>query len=341
MLQYTTSFRVLVACLPVPPNESSGRHWLGWVRRLDFTVVLAAIVALGLLAYVAYVASARGSLTELWRIVQGTWILILLLTFPYLAARAVVWYQLLRQLKIRVSWGEMIVAFAGGEITKSLPAGVYVQNFLLGRLAHLGRLSVVRSTAATTATLGLESFLALPVALIIGVPGVPWLRWVLAGIVAAWLLLLMLVWVAVRYRAHHIGPTTAAWRRRLIEMAEEFLSTGAELVAPRTALYLFPTAIYMLIYVVELHAITHAVGVPISFTDMVGIYAIIVLAVILIPIPTEVGITELTGLGALVAYGVPRASAAVIMLSLRLLSGGMTILVAIVLLVVVRHELRR
>lgn len=316
-------------------------RWLLWIRQVDFTIILALFVALGLLAYVSYVASARGSLAELWRIVQDTWLLILILTFPYLAARALVWYELLQQLGIRVSWGEMTVAFAGGEITKSLPAGVYVQNFLLGRLAHLGRLSVVRSTAATTATLGLESLLALPVALIIGVPGVPWLRWALFGVVVAWLVILLVVWVAVRYRAHHIGPNTAQWRRRLVEMAEEFLSTGAELVTLKTARNLIPTAIYMLIYGVELYAIIRAVGIHISFADIIGVYAIIVLAVILVPIPTEIGITELTGLGVLVAYGIPQSSAAIIMLSLRLLSGGMTIVVAILLLVVVRHELRR
>jgi NNP family nitrate/nitrite transporter-like MFS transporter len=64
-----------------------------------------------------------------------------------------------------------------------------------------------------------------------------------------------------------------------------------------------------------------------------------VLAVILVPIPTELGLTEFTGLGALLAYGVPSATPAVVMLSFRILTTGATLLVAGALLVLLRHEL--
>jgi len=307
----------------------------------DLTVIVPLVVALGLLAYVSYIASARQSAGQLLTIAKQTWLVILLLTFPYLGARALVWYELLQQLGIEVPWREMVVAFTSGEMTKSLPAGVYVQNILLGRLAHLRQHSVIRSTTATTAMLGLESFIALPVILVVGIPGAPWLRWTLLGVVFAWLVVLVLVWIAVRYRVHRIGSGTAAWRRRIVEAAREFLAAGADLLTWRTSKQLIPTAIYMLIYAVMLDAIIRAVGVnTISFVQVLGIYAAMVLAVILVPIPTEIGITEVTGLGALVAYGVPRATAAIIILSFRLLATGATILIAGTVLLIVRRQLR-
>jgi uncharacterized membrane protein YbhN (UPF0104 family) len=313
---------------------------MSWVRQhVDASVLISLVVSLGLLAYVSYVGAARDSATRLWIIVQRTWLPILLLTIPYVASRAIVWYRLLQELGIRVPARQMIAAFAGGEITKSLPAGVYVQNILLGRLTHLSRHSTIRSATATTAMLGLESLIALPVALIVGIPGEPWVRWALLGIVAAWLLVLALASALVRYRTMHMPARAAQWRRRVIEAVEEFLAAGGELVTVKTLWNLIPTVIYMLVYVIDLDLIMHAVGVHnVTFFQTAGVYAMVVLAVILIPIPTEIGITEFAGLGGLLAYGIPHSTAAIIMLSLRLLATGATILVAVATLVLVRAE---
>ncbi|HEX6508280.1 MAG TPA: lysylphosphatidylglycerol synthase transmembrane domain-containing protein [Chloroflexota bacterium] len=308
--------------------------------RAHVSVIFALVVALGLLAYVSYLASVRSAGGQLWIIVQHTWLLVLVLTFPYLGARALVWYELLEQLQIRVPWRQLMVAFAAGEITKSLPAGIYVQNLLLSRLRHLGQVSAVRSATATTAMLGLESALAVPIVIIIGVPGAPWLRETLLGIVAAWVVVLLLASALVRYRARHIGPETALWRRRAVQAIEEFLTAGRELISFRTAKNLVPTAIYMLIYSIDLYAITRAAGIHnFSVIDAVDVYALTVLAVILIPIPTELGITEFAGLGGLLAFGIPRPTAALIILSLRLLATGATDLVSAAVLLLLRQEL--
>src|SRR4051794_1169013 len=268
------------------------------------SILLSLVIALGLLAYVSYLAAAPRAGAQFWSIVQQTWLLVVILIVLYLAARLLVWYTLLGQLGIAVPWRQLTVAYAAGEITKSLPAGVYLQNYLLGRLSHLGRLSLVGSTMATTAMLGLESLLAVPLALFIGLPGAPWARVTLLGIVLAWIAALLLAWLLLRYRATHMRPRTAPWRRRLVLLAEDFLAAGGELLTPRTAQALGPTALYMLLYAIVLYAILQAAGVhTINFGDTLGLYAVLVLAVILVPIPTELGITEFTGLGALLAYG--------------------------------------
>ena len=314
-----------------------------WLReQAKAEIVLPVIIAAGLLAYVSSVAAAPRSGGELWLVVQHTWFLILVLTIPYLAARALVWHELLLRVCIRIPWRQLLVAFAGGELTKSLPAGVYTQNYLLGRLEHFNRHSFVRSSMATTAMLGLETAIALPIAMIIGIPGAPWLFWTLLAIVLAWIAVIIVAWMLVRVGIARTDPEKHALRRRAAIVAMEFLEAAGDLVTWRTLRSLIPTAIYMLIYVIDLYAILRALGVDnISFIHTMAVYAVIVLAVVLIPIPTELGITELTGLGALTAYGVPGSVAAVAMLSMRLLATGMTILVAALLLFVMRGEFAR
>jgi uncharacterized membrane protein YbhN (UPF0104 family) len=304
-------------------------------------VVLPLLVALGLLAYVSSVAVARQSGDQLLLILGQTWWLVLLLTFPYLAARLLVWHILLRQLRITIPWRQMTVAFAAGELTKSLPAGVYVQVFLLGQLSHFHRASLVRSTLATTAMLGLESLIAIPLAIVVGVPGQPWVSSALFSIVGAWLVALAVTAVLVRAGTTSAVARRVPWLAGLLPVANDALAAARELLSPQTLRAVPPTAVYMAVYVVDLYAILIAAGIhSLSIAAVMGTYALMVLAVILIPIPTELGITEITGLNLLLAYGLPRSAAAIVILSLRLLTTGMTILVASVILIALRAELR-
>ncbi|SRR5579884_336702 len=317
---------------------------LDWVKsmllRTRISVVITLVIALGLLAVVSRIAAAHNSAAQLWTVMQKTWLLVLGLTIPYLAARALVWQELLRELKIRVPVRHMAISFAGGEITKMLPAGVYVQNYLLARLQHFGRFSTIRSSMATTAMLGLETMLALPIALIFGVPRQPWIFWSLIGVVCIWVVLLFLAWMLVHRWGPDFDERLPAWLRRTRLLADEFLASGGELISPKTLRSLAPVAIYMFCYVVELYAIIRAVGIHnITFTDTMGIYALIVLVVVLVPIPTEIGLTEAAGLGALLAYGVGRSTAAIVMLSLRILATGTTVVVAALVMLLLRQEL--
>lgn len=312
-------------------------RWRG--RRLrDPAILVPLAIACGLLAYVTSLAAAPRSGAQLWLIVQHTWLLVVLLTVPYLAARLLVWARLLGQVGIAVPWRHVAIAAATGEMTKSLPAGVYLQTYVLGRLSHLDQRALVRSTMATTAMLGLECAIAVPLAVIVGVPGAAWARPTILGIVLAWIVALLVAWRLVHNRARHLRPPLATWRRRLVLLVAEGLEAGGAFLARRTLRQLVPTAVYMLIYAGCLYAIIQAAGVHhVTFVDTLGIYALLVLAVILVPIPTDVGLTEVSGLGALVAYGVPGSTAALIMLSWRVVTSGATILAAGALLVLLRH----
>ncbi len=315
----------------------------GWLKdQAKIQVVLPVAVALGLLGYVLSVAASPHSAGEVWTVIRHAFFPVLLLTFPYLAARAYVWRQLLLQLGFKIPWPQLAAAFAAGEMTKSIPAGVYTQNYVLGKLYHFNRVSTVRSSTATTAMLGLETLVAVPVVLILGVPGESWVRLALIAVVGAWLVVLFAAWVLTHYWQTHLNPRRHPRLRSVMHLAAEFLDAGGELVARRTAWAILPTILYMLVYVVDLHFIIRALGVPgLEFSHLMVVYAVTILAVVLIPIPTEIGITEITGFSVLEAYGVPGPTAAVAMLSLRVLATGLTIILAGVVLFSLRGELRQ
>ncbi len=311
-------------------------HWL-WQH---LTVVLAMLVAGGLLAYVINIAATPKSGGQFLAVLRDTWWIVLLLTIPYFVIRLFVWRHLLLELKLRVPWRPLIASFAAGEATKVFPAGVYVENALLARLEDFRTDGTVRSTAATTGTLGLESLVAVPVLLVFGLPGYSWLRWAIVAVVGAWIALLLLLWLLIRFGEQHIPQNAPGWIRRGLEIADKFFKIGASLVTWRSLAAVVPTAMYLFLYAVALQAIVHAAGFKqFDYLDASAVYAFIVLTVILIPIPTEIGLTEFGGYAALLAYNVPGPTAAVVMLSMRALFTGMTIGLSVVVMLLLRSEL--
>jgi uncharacterized membrane protein YbhN (UPF0104 family) len=303
-------------------------------------VVLAVLVAGGLLAYVINIAATPKNGGQFLVVLRDTWWIILLLTIPYFVIRLFVWRHLLLELKLKIPWRPLTVSFAGGEATKVFPAGVYVENALLARIEDFRTDGTVRSTAATTAMLGIESFVAVPVLLILSLPGYSWLRPAIVAVVGAWVLLLFLVWLLIRFGEHHIGPNAPNWMRRGVQIAEKFFEVAASLISWRTLSAVVPTAIYLFIYAVGLYFIVHAAGVSkFSYFHAIALYAFIVLTVILIPIPTEIGLTEFGGYAALLAYNIPGPTAALIMLCMRALFTGTTIAVAAFVMFLLRSEL--
>jgi uncharacterized membrane protein YbhN (UPF0104 family) len=311
---------------------SDGVQWLR--RHAYFKIVLPALVAAGLLTYVADMASSSHSLHVLGLVLEHVWWIALLLTIPYLAARVYVWNHLMRELNLFIPMRRLLLAFAGGEMAKSFPAGVYVENYLLDRLTDFDKEQTARSTAATTAILGLESAIALTIVLVVGIPGDTWVRWVLVAVTVVWLILGAVAWLLIR-RELHQGSQLPRWVRKLLTAADEFFKAGAALFQWRTLTNFVPTACYMAIYAADLYVIIHVMGFHLGWFAVVTTYAAMVLAIVLIPIPTEIGIAEISALGALEAF------AAIASLALRILATGSTIVVAGVLFLALRDELKK
>jgi hypothetical protein len=78
-------------------------HGLKWLlHHAHAKIVVPIVVAAGLLAYVASLASTPQAARELGTVTQQVWWIVLALTIPYLAARAYVWKDLMQELGLRV-----------------------------------------------------------------------------------------------------------------------------------------------------------------------------------------------------------------------------------------------
>ena len=85
------------------------------------------------------------------------------------------------------------------------------------------------------------------------------------------------------------------------------------------------SAAYIAVAALELWAIAAGLGLHgIGFTQALIVYAFALAAGLIIPVPIDLGLTELSGLAALMAYGVPRADALTVMLLQRLVSTTLT-----------------
>jgi len=310
-------------------DMKKGGHPAGWLRaHLTMRRVLEGMLVVGLLAYVVDVAGASSSLDAIWMIFRQSWWIFLGLSVLYLAARALAWYLLLAGVGIRVPSRSFLAAFAAGQAAQALPGGDFAANYLLARLEHLDERATVRSVFATMLRGGLETVVALPLVLLVGIPGRPWAFWVFGAAALIWLILSVLAvlaidrWsVGIQARIPLLGHLRA--------MGDEFLGAGRDLLTGKTLLVLLPTALYLAIYAVELYVVMRAMHLGnVSLLGALAAYAFIILVVILNPLPVEIGVTEVAGLGTLVAFGIPHATAAVVMLSFRVSATGFVVVIS-------------
>lgn len=291
-------------------------------RVLDPRTIIPAVIAFGLLGAVL----AVGDPAKVWALtMRAGWPAIALvggLTVPYLAARGLVWRQLLAQQGARVPMPTFLVAFAAGEFAKDLPGGAYVEDYLLSRAS----VPVAKSVTATTALSALEAIFALPFVLVWGVPGWPWLRPAIEAILAAYVVMIALLWFLTgagnaQSRRTHSGALQPA-----LHSVQGFLKEARHLVAWRTIREnLLPTAVYCGIVLFDILLLGRTVGARgLGVREAAVVFGFITLSLVLLPIPTSLGVTEASGVGALVAFGASPAEAVAILLLLRVLLTGTT-----------------
>lgn len=291
---------------------------LGPAGRLP--VIVGTLVGLALFAYVVDIASHADLLGGLGIVILHLGWLILLMAIPYFGLRAFTWHLLLRQVGVEAPLRRTVAAFCAGELTKSLPLGAYLGSYAIARIERLGEQGMVAAAVATTGldvTIGVITFVA---AMIIGVPGNDWVRFVLVGIAGAWIVLYLLIWLGIRCRR-----PTSALGRVLREVAE----AARRLATPTLLRTVATTAAYLAISVLVLWLILDALalgrlGIGAAVTTIV----VTSLVNVILPIPIELGITEISGVGILSSFGVEPREAAVAMISYRLATtGSLTIVV--------------
>ena len=294
-------------------------------RLLTPRALLSTVFGLGLLAVVL----ALGNPAKAWQLILQTgWHTVLgiaLLTIPYLAARLLAWRRLLADEGVVLSWRPIVAAFAAGEFSKSLPGGIYIENYLLARCCSV---RLTTSLTATTAVSALETVVAVPVVLGFGVPGWGWLRPTVIGLLAVYVIGLGAVWWLANpdgedVRVHGPRPIWGT-----IRAVRALFITARPLVAVRTVREtLAPVVLWLTIVAVDVWLLGRAVGIHgLSFREAAVVYGVSILILVLTPVPTDLGTTEASGAGVLLAFGATRPQALATLLLLRILLTGSTML---------------
>ena len=253
-------------------------------------------------------------------------LLILLVTGAYEALRAVQWFLLLRVVNSREPWQTALMSYMGGEVTKALPGGQYFQAYLLRQARGV---PIACSTAATTIILRLEVAVSAAIVLLLGVGPWTWVRPAALALLGASGVLVLLVKLRpgrVQVRAIMRSYTRLRpawlWWTDFVRWADVLLRPGAIGIAAALC------AGYIACAALALWAIVAALSIPsIGLREALCVYAFALGLELTIPIPTDLGLMEVSGLAALMAYGMPRADALTVMLIQRILS---TILISII-----------
>jgi uncharacterized membrane protein YbhN (UPF0104 family) len=310
----------------VHPSLRSIGSWLR--RRLSVPVIVATLAALALFGYVVDIGSHGDLLGGLGAVVGRAGWLALLLAIPYFGLRALTWGLLLAQVGVRASPREIVAAFCAGELTKSLPLGVYLETYVLARLRSLSEPQVVGAAVATT---GLDMMIGAVVfvsGMAIGLPGAPWFRGLLVGLAVAWLIVYGAVWAAGRRLRPSHWVLRSRLGRALVRIIREAASGIGRLLRPGLLRPLATTSGYLLILVAVLWLALDALGFGwLGIGAAVSVVVITNLVNVMLPIPVELGITEITGVGILAAWGVDPRDAAIAMLGYRVLTTGALTLV--------------
>lgn len=265
----------------------------------------------------------------------------LLLMLAYEVVRGIQWHILLQGLGINVPLRAQIFTFAGGEVTKSLPIGNYFQNYLLqvSKGTDFGR-----SSAATTLIILIEVAVSLVGIVILGIGNWTWIRPLIMGGV---LVSALLAWLA--YRLYHGGALTMpSWLRqhdivrKAVDEFRQFRAGVVDLLHPRILLYVIVLgAIYLLIAGLGFYLIVLGLGIgSVSIGQALAVYFFGLAAGLIVPLPVDIGVTEISATGAFLAVGLDRNSAVSIVLINRVLSIGASLAIALVVMVILNDELR-
>lgn len=264
----------------------------------------------------------------------------LLLMIAYEAVRCLQWHMLLGALSVRIPIRTQIFAFLTGEVAKTVPVGNYFQNYLIQRSngADFGLTS-----AATTFVVLIETGVSLLGVVILGVG--TWSGWLRPVIIVGLLVTALVVWIVASLhragRAPQWMQQRKAWRAVLQEL-RNFWTGSKQILHPRVMIVAtLLGAIYLLIAATALYLVTRGLGINLSIWGAWAVYFFSLAFSLIFPLPVDIGVLEVSGVGAFLAQGVGRPPAVGAMLINRVLSFGSSLVIALVGAVALRDEARQ
>lgn len=258
----------------------------------------------------------------------------------YLALKALQLHLLLVNLAVRPAFQPFALAFAVGELTLTLPFGLFAQNWILSASA---RIRIGRSAAATVVMLLTEILVTLLLMAVIGVRGWPQLRLavILALVVFAAVITLFVVF-ADRIHAHVSKVRRPILRKPLVEASEllkglKSLSKGRILTVN-----LLIAAGYLGALIAAFFCVGRGMGLhnlsPITAASIYGFSLVVVLlgagAI------TQIGTVEVLGMLAAHEWGIDYTDGLALMLGFRLVWTGAMWLLALPVVVLLWRSIR-
>lgn len=267
-------------------------------------------------------------------------LLFLGLMVAYEVVRGVQWIMLLRALRLKSSLRTELFAFSVSEVTKALPIGNYVQNYLLQESEQHEDFG--RTSAATTLIILLEVCVSLLGVLIFGDGS--WTMILRILIIIGVAVAALVVWLGLKYGQRHDAPQWMQKRKFLrtaLEKLHNFADGVRDLLHPRTlALAAGLSALYLVIAAVGLFVIALGLHIQVSFTQTLSVYLLSLAISLIFPLPVDIGVLEISMLGAFAAVGVNRNAGLGASLLNRILSIGASIVITAIALTILNRELR-
>lgn len=302
-------------------------------------VLIPVILSASLVAALLVFANVQKVLSLLLGFQRQYLLYFLLLMLAYEIVRAAEWHFVLKKLDIRVPLRMQLFTYLAGELAKGLPIGNFFPSYLLAeaKAAEPGR-----ATAPTTVIILVEVAVSLAGLVLLGVGDWGWLRptILLGSFVALALTLALLRWY------DDAAPPRWMLQREKMRKALRQLRTFREgaraLLQPRVLVVeLAFGTIYLVLAGLALYTVAAGLGIQnLTVWQAIAVYFFSLAVGLLIPIPVDIGLIEMGGIGALLAFGVDRSAAVSAMLLFRVLSVASGLLISLPAMLVLRRELR-
>jgi uncharacterized protein (TIRG00374 family) len=313
-------------------------------------VVVPIVVGVALLVALIAFAGPQQAVRLIARFQPVYLLVFLLLMAGYELVRCALWLYLLRQLDLCVPLRTGIFSYAIGEVTKNLPIGNFVPDYVLTREQGT---DFGRASSSTFFVAVVEVAVALTGIVIIGIDDWTWLR---PLILIGSTVFVLLAWTFSRwYRSQHPaaghehdgqvghqrhhGPAPG-WAKRVLQWKwvqsglqelHQFTQGEGTLLHPHViAISMVACAVYMVLGGLALFVVLQGLGLSgITWAAALSASFFSLAVATIIPIPTDLGSSEASGAGALVALGLAAAGAVSALLLYRFLNLVEQVLVAL------------
>lgn len=279
----------------------------------------------------------------------------------YEAVRCLQWRFLLTALGIRVPVRTQVFTYVTGEVMKSLPIGNFFPDYVLQRSQGT---DFGLASSITLAINLMEVALTLVGLVLLDVPGWNWLRPLILFGLAGFALLVWLAWLftrrlaSVKMGASASTTSVAIHRlpvrperlfthpsvRKALDELRQFRAGSVQILRPHV---LLPAALCSATYLVfgglGLALLAWGLGLDqVTLGQALAVYFFSLAFATIIPLPMDLGSTELGGVGVFLALGVGvgKSAAVGVMVLDRTLALGSTFALALVVGLVLQAEVR-